>query len=122
MQGKIIEYVEQGRFFCALVLQDQGKRLRIMNQNGKEINLPASRVLHQAEDKHPTQLAREEIMQQLQGVAEKRLKMVAAIDLAEIWQAQRQFSATWPDLEDLWHEMGWSLCQNLSTSIEAVEI
>jgi len=86
LQGKIIEYVEQGRFFCALVLQDQGKRLRVMNQNGKEINLPASRVLHETERKHPTQLAREEIMQLLQGVAEKRLQMMREIDLAEIWE------------------------------------
>lgn len=86
MQGKIIEYVEQGRFFCALVLQDQGKRLRVMNQNGKEINLPLSRVLHETDRKHPTQLAREEIMQLLQGVAESRLQMVGEIDLAEIWE------------------------------------
>jgi exoribonuclease-2 len=86
LQGKIIEYVEQGRFFCALVLQDQGKRLRVMNQNGKEINLPLSRVLHQTDSKHPTQLAREEIMQMLQEVAGKRLQMVGEIDLGEIWE------------------------------------
>jgi len=86
LQGKIIEYVEQGRFFCALVLQDQGKRLRIMNQNGKEINLPSSRVLHQSEQKYPTQLSREEIMQHLLDVAEVRQKMVGEIDLAEIWE------------------------------------
>jgi exoribonuclease-2 len=86
LQGKIIEYVEQGRFFCALVLQDQGKRLRVMNQNGKEINLPLSRVLHHTARKHPTQLAREEIMQILQKVAERRLQMVGEIDLGEIWE------------------------------------
>jgi exoribonuclease-2 len=86
LQGKIIEYVEQGRFFCALVLQDNDKRLRVVNQNGKEINMPLSRVLHQSVRKYPVQLSREENMAMLQEAAERRQRLAGEIDLEELWQ------------------------------------
>ncbi len=86
MQGKIIEYVDQGRFYCALVLLVQGKRLRLMNQNGKELNLPVARVVHQGSESFPTSLSREETMGLLQDTAGKRQAMVEGIDLEEIWE------------------------------------
>ena len=86
MQGKIIEYVEQGRFFCALVLQEQNKRLRIMNQNGREMNMPMARVLHESRDRHPLTLTREETMRLLQETADRRSALSRNIGLEEIWQ------------------------------------
>ncbi|MBI5558773.1 MAG: RNB domain-containing ribonuclease [Deltaproteobacteria bacterium] len=57
-----------------------------MNQNGREMNLPASRVLHQTERKYPTQLSREEIMQTLHQVADRRLALAGEIDLEGVWE------------------------------------
>ena len=39
MQGKIIEYVEHGKFICAAVMADMGNRLRLLNQNGREVSV-----------------------------------------------------------------------------------
>lgn len=86
MQGKIIEYVDQGRFYCALVLLVQGKKLRIMNQNGKEMNMPVARVVHQSSQTHPAPPSREELMRMLQEVAGKRQGMIDMIDLEEVWE------------------------------------
>ncbi|MCX5865646.1 MAG: hypothetical protein NTW42_11370 [Deltaproteobacteria bacterium] len=44
LQGAIIEYMEQSRFICAMVLDEDSKRLRLINQNGREVNLPLSRL------------------------------------------------------------------------------
>ena len=44
--GKLIEYLDNGKFICAFVTEAQDKRLRLINQTGREINLPLSRVLH----------------------------------------------------------------------------
>lgn len=85
MQSKIIEYVEQGRFFCGLVLQDQGKRLRIINQNGREMNLPVARVVHQANSIF-SHTSREETMRFLKEVSEKRQMLSQEVDLSEIWE------------------------------------
>ena len=40
--GKIIEYLDNGKFVCAFVTECQNKRTRSLNQNGREINLPFS--------------------------------------------------------------------------------
>jgi len=38
--GKIIEYLDNGKFVCAFVTECQDKRTRSLNQNGREVNLP----------------------------------------------------------------------------------
>jgi len=83
--NKIIEYVEQGKFVCGLVLQDQGKRLRILNQNGREMNLPVARVVHQGtvNFSHET---REETMRFLKETADRRQSWQQDINLMEIWE------------------------------------
>ena len=85
MQTKIIEYVEQGRFLCGLVLLDQGKRLRVINQNGKEMNLPLARVVHQANSAF-SHTSREETMRFLKEISEKRQELTEEIHLSEIWE------------------------------------
>ncbi|MEN8199580.1 MAG: RNB domain-containing ribonuclease [Thermodesulfobacteriota bacterium] len=84
--GKIIEYLDGGKFTCAFVTGDQGKRLRLLNQNGREMNLPASRVVHLSEKTYPIELPREELSRQLQEAAAKRKQLMERIDLQEIWE------------------------------------
>ena len=85
MQGKIVEYVEQGRFVCALVQEEAGKRLRVVNQNGREIKLPQSRLVHVSGQRYSAS-GREDIMALLQDVSVRRQDMMAPIDLSEIWE------------------------------------
>ena len=44
--GKLIEYLDNGKFICGFVTDIQPKRIRLVNQNGRELNLPVSRVVH----------------------------------------------------------------------------
>lgn len=84
MQGQIVEYVEQGRFICALVMEEVGKRLRVMNANGRELKLPLGRVVHVAM-KRQNIAGREDIMALLQETSSRRQELMGPIDLAEIW-------------------------------------
>ncbi|MBU1986284.1 MAG: hypothetical protein KJ846_03555, partial [Proteobacteria bacterium] len=59
--GKIIEYLDGGKFICAFVTEAQEKRLRLINQTGREINLPLSRVLHISKRTHSMTGDREEM-------------------------------------------------------------
>ena len=85
MQGQIVEYVEQGRFICALVMEEVGKRLRVMNANGRELKLPLGRVVHVAMKRHNI-AGREDIMALLQETSSRRQELMGPIDLAEIWE------------------------------------
>ena len=84
--GKLIEYLDNGKFVCALVTESQPKRLRLLNQNGREVNLPLSRIVHCSRQTHPTTASREAIARQLRDTTEKRCLLMDHINLEEIWE------------------------------------
>ncbi len=84
--GKIVEYLDNGKFVCALVVESQQKRLRLVNQNGREVNLPVSRVLHCSEFNHSTNAAKEFVINQLQTTTKSRSTLMNRIDLLEVWE------------------------------------
>lgn len=84
--GKLIEYLDNGKFVCALVTESQPKRLRLLNQNGREFNLPLSRIVHCSRQTHPTTASRETIARQLRDTTEKRCLLMDHINLEEIWE------------------------------------
>jgi len=84
--GKLVEYLDNGRFICALVTESQPKRIRLLNQNGREVNLPVSRVVHCSKETHATSLSRESLIRHLRDSAEKRSSLMKEINLREIWE------------------------------------
>ncbi len=84
--GKLIEYLDNGKFVCALVMESQPKRLRLINQNGREVNLPISRVIHCSNHTHPTGASRDSLTKQLLETTEKRCSLMKAVNLQEIWE------------------------------------
>ncbi|MCI5144084.1 MAG: hypothetical protein D3923_00835 [Candidatus Electrothrix sp. AR3] len=95
--GSIVEYLDSGRFLCGLVLQTNNNRLRLLNQNGRELNLPASRVVTVSKTKHQTASNREDHIALLKGMAEKRAALAESIPLKEIWElASEEEQASFP--------------------------
>ena len=84
--GKLIEYLDGGRFLCAYVIGAQAKRLHLINQNGREMNLPLSRVVHCSDKTHSVDSSREELTRELIKTAETRKQFMEKIDLQEIWE------------------------------------
>ncbi len=84
--GKLIEYLEGGKFLCAYVTGNQAKRLRLLTQNARDVTLPLSRVVHCSVKTHPIESSREELARQLQETAKTRTQLMEQIDLAEIWE------------------------------------
>jgi len=84
--GSLIEYLDNGKFVCALVTESQQRRVRLLNQNGREINLPVSRVVHCSISTHPTNASRENLTRQLLDTTEKRCALMEYINLRELWE------------------------------------
>ncbi len=84
--GKIVEYIEHGKFICALVVGDDGKRLRLINQNGREVKLPMARVLHHTAKPVFAGESREDVRSLLQEVNVSRREMSEEVDLEAIWE------------------------------------
>lgn len=84
--GCIVEYIEGGKFFCAMITADTGKRFRLLNQNGRELNLPPSRILLASKTRYNPHDSRVQVLELLQNASEKRKQLTKEIDLAEIWE------------------------------------
>ncbi len=91
--GKLIEYLYNCKFICALVTESQPKRLRLMNQNGRELNLPTSRVIHCSKQVYPLNGNREALTKQLRDTTEKRCSLMNHINLEEIWELTAEDSS-----------------------------
>ena len=85
-QRKLIEYFDHGRILCAFVLEDTGKRLRLLNQNGREVSLPPSRVLIRSSQTYPVDLSREDMQRNLRSADERRKALMEQVRLEEIWE------------------------------------
>ncbi len=86
LKGRVIEYIDNGRFICGIVIEESGKRARILNQNGREVNLPLARAMHKSLESHSVDKPREDLCNFLKSTAEKRQQMMRIINLEEIWE------------------------------------
>lgn len=84
--GKLIEYLDNGKFICGFVTEAQPKRVRLINQNGREVLLPTSRIVHCSLATHPVDLDRESLIRELKETTEKRNMLMEQIPLEEIWE------------------------------------
>ncbi|WP_136796643.1 RNB domain-containing ribonuclease [Desulfosediminicola ganghwensis] len=84
--GKIIEYLDNGRFICALITEAQPKRVRLINQNGREVNLPASRIVHCSKMVLSPETSRDTLVKTLKEITDKRQELVDQISLKDIWE------------------------------------
>ena len=85
LTGGIVEYIEHGKFICALVMAVEDKRLRLLNQNGREVKLPLARVLHR--NSGPvTVISREAAQALLQEVNLRRRELAASVNLEDLWE------------------------------------
>lgn len=90
--GKLIEYVDHGKFICAMVVEDGGSRLGLLNQNGREVKLPLARVVHCSAKAYPGHGSREELLNRLKETGARRQELELPVSLAEVWELASQES------------------------------
>ncbi len=84
--GKIVDYIDSGKFYCGLIIRTSDKRIHLVNQNGREIALPISRIVTLSKSSHPINLSREEVSELLQLAATTRSNYTEKINLEELWE------------------------------------
>ncbi len=84
--GNLIEFIDGGRFYCGLVTGVADKKIHLLNQNGREINLPESRILIASQQVYPHDTTRETLTARLQQCAADRAALAEAITLHELWE------------------------------------
>ncbi|MBW1922758.1 MAG: RNB domain-containing ribonuclease [Deltaproteobacteria bacterium] len=85
-QGRVVEYIDQGRFVCAVCLQDKGGRLHLLTLNRREVNIPPKRALSISRESIPVDRPREEILDRLRRVEEARSSLKEQVNVQELWE------------------------------------
>ncbi len=84
--GKIIEYLDNGKFICGFITESQPKRVHLFNQNKREVKLPVSRIIHCSLSSHSVDLNKDMLVKILQDTNHNRNILMQEIDLQEIWE------------------------------------
>jgi len=84
--GSIVEFFEEKRILCGVVLELKGERLRVLAQNSREFTLPPKRLLHAGPALALDRMSRQELLKRLEDTAREREALKGAINLQELWE------------------------------------
>ena len=85
-QGKIVEYIDQGRFVCTICLQDKGNRLHLLTPSNREVNLSQKRIMLISEATIDISQTREDLLEKLKQKEAKRIRLKEQIEVEELWE------------------------------------
>ncbi len=85
-EGKIIEYIDQGRFICTLCLQDRGNRLHLLTPSNRLVNLSPKRAILISGSTIDILRPREELTEKLSQAEGARNRLKDRIDVRELWE------------------------------------
>jgi exoribonuclease-2 len=85
-QGKIIEYIEQGKFVCSVCIQDKGTRLHLLTPLNRQVNLPPKRAIFSSTAGINLESPREEMLNKLKNVELLRDSLKEEVNVKELWE------------------------------------
>ena len=102
--GYLVEFFDQRRILCGIILELKGERLHVLAQTNREVTLARKRVLHSTPSRVSPQLPRQQLLDLLEETAEKREALKVSIRLEEVWEllAQEEEAMAAAEMADLW--------------------
>jgi exoribonuclease-2 len=94
-EGKIVEYIDQGRFICTICLEERGSRLHLLTASNREINLSPKRAIVVSETGVNLSKPRDALIEGLCDIENARDKLKHEIDVEEVWELVRDDEETY---------------------------
>ena len=101
-QGRIVEYIDQGKFICTVCLQDRGNKLHLLTPSNREVNLSLKRIMLISESTLDTSQTREGLLDRLRRKEEKRIRLKDQVQVEELWELVQDEDESY-DLDYLTH-------------------
>jgi exoribonuclease-2 len=95
--GSIVEYIDRQKILCAVVLEVKNQRLRLLTENNREVNLSQRRLLHKDKTRLDLTLGRDQMVDALKQVVQKRQELIKNIDIKDLWEVLNS-EQNWIDL------------------------
>jgi exoribonuclease-2 len=98
--GNIVEYIDRQKIMCAVILEVKDKRLRILTENNRELNLSANRLSHRCAMRLDLSQGRHKAVEALKQIARRREALIGQVDIKELWDVLNS-EQEWIDLETM---------------------
>ena len=95
--GSIVEYIDRQKIMCAVILEVKNTRLRLLTENNREVKLSAGRLLHEDKTRLDLSMGRDNMVNTLKGVADKRKALICQVDIKDLWEVLNT-EQVWIDL------------------------
>ncbi len=83
--GNIVEYIDQQKIMCAVVLEVKKQRLRLLTETNREVNLSATRLSYRGEIGIDLSLGRDKLVENLKEIVSRRDALADCVDIKELW-------------------------------------
>ena len=83
--GNIVEYIDNQKIICAVVQEVKNKRLRLLTETNREVNISINRLSHQSDTRLKLTMGRSNIVESLKATVNRRKKLMTSIDIKELW-------------------------------------
>jgi exoribonuclease-2 len=84
--GNVIEYIDQQKILCAVVLEVKNQRLRLLTENNREVNLSANRLSHKCKTQIDLSAGRNRMVKSLKEIAGRRKELINYVDIKGMWE------------------------------------
>jgi len=84
--GSIVEYIDQQKIVSAVILSEKKGKLRLLNENSREVIFSEKRLSHISQLSLDTALSRTALVNHLKQVTESRKRLSETIDIRELWE------------------------------------
>lgn len=95
--GTLVEYIDQQRIFCAVVLEDAEPRVRLLNEDNQEVSQKANRLTHVSRTRLKMSGSRDKLIAALKEIAVRRKTLSETLDIRELWEVLSPLGE-WVDL------------------------
>jgi exoribonuclease-2 len=85
-KGEIVEYIDQQKIICAVILQEQNGKLKLLNENNREVNFSEKRLSHMSQVRLDDLASRDSSVSQLKQMAQTRDELSRTINIKELWE------------------------------------
>jgi len=84
--GTIVEYIDQQKIISAVILSEKKGKLRLLNENSREVNFSEKRLSHVSHTCIDMNLSKPSMASQLKVVAANRRKLSSSINIRDLWE------------------------------------
>ena len=98
--GEIVEYIDDQKIICTVVMESGNQRLRLLTEHNREVKVAAQRLSHRGSMRLDLSAGRNRLVESLRELSLKRNALADEIEIETLWEILNQ-EQTWIDLETM---------------------